>query len=90
MRTSSPISLTPFVTQIGTHSVARCGASSPAQARQPKDRRQHNLTTFTAILRGYAQRTELERAEVESMHLALCMLYVALFWAGAIAALFLL
>ena len=45
---------------------------------------------MTPLLSGHAHQTELERAGVESTHLALCMLYVALFWVGAIAALFLL
>jgi hypothetical protein len=91
MRASNQISLTPFITQIGTHSVARdCAASSLAQARRPRNQRPRSVTRFTPNLRRYAEQTELKRAEVESTHLALCILYVALFWVGVVAALSLL
>ena len=91
MRASSPISLTPFITQIGTHRVAHnYGHSSPAQARRRSEQQPRNGTLSSPIFRADAQDTELEHAARESTHLALCMLYVALFWVGAIAALSLL
>ena len=60
-----------------------------AIAEQPcrlSKQRPRNGTLSSPIFRADAQDTELERAARESTHLALCMLYVVLFWIGAIAA----
>ena len=91
MRAPNPISLPRFITQIGTYSVAHnCRRSSPAQARRLSEQQPCNGTLSSPIFRADSQETELERAARESTHLALCMLYVVLFWVGAIAALSLL
>ena len=87
MRASSPIYLTPFIIQIGTHRVAHNnGHSAPAQARRLSEQQPRNGTLSSPIFRADAQDAELARAARESTHLALCMLYVVLFWIGAIAA----
>jgi hypothetical protein len=91
MSVSNSTSATPLVIQTGTHGVAHdCEVSLSAQAHRRRDQPERDGALFEPLLRSYIQRNELERAESESTHLALCMLYIVLFWIGGIAAFLLL